>query len=141
MTDHETFSSPAEVRHRIGTTGTFSLNNVSGDVRIRGVDGDEAVVRARWEDGRDDRPLPLDVRRGDGSLQIETDERSSWFAFRHHGSIEFDITLPRGARVDVSGVSSDIESHGLIGDQSYKTVSGDLVVDGTGGRVNATSVS
>jgi putative adhesin len=141
MADNESFSSPAEIRHRIGATGTFGLNNVSGDIRLRGNDTDEVTVVARWDGGGDDRPLPLTVRRGEGSLHIETDEKSNWLSFRNHNGITFEVSAPAGARIDVNAVSSDIEVQGLVGEQSYKTVSGDLVLDGSGGRVSATTVS
>jgi hypothetical protein len=131
--------SPAEITHRIGRNGRFSLNNVSGDVRLRGVDGDEVRVIARW-DGHKDDPMPLAINRGDGYLEIETDQKMGWFSFRG-GSIEFQIDVPFRARVDITAVSADVESHGLTGEQTYKSVSGDLVIDGTGGRVSATSVS
>jgi hypothetical protein len=140
MSDEQAQNSPATIQHTIGATGTFSLNNVSGDIRIRGADTTEAVVIARWENGKD-RPLPIAVRRGEGSLHIDTDDRSGWFSFKHHGEIEFEITLPRNTRVDITAVSSDIESHDLDGDQTYKTVSGDLVIAGASGRVSATTVS
>jgi hypothetical protein len=139
MADQDPNKSPAEFSHRIGAKGRLSLNNVSGDIRIRGVEGEEARVVARWDGHRND-PLPLVINRGDGYLDIETDDKSSWFSFRH-GSIEFTIDVPFYARVDINAVSADIESRGLTGDQSYKTVSGDLVIDRTGGRVSAVTVS
>src|SRR5919106_2583935 len=138
MSQQDEYRSPAEINHRIGHSGRFSLNNVSGDVEIRGVEGDVARVIARW-DGHGSDPLPLAVNRGDGFLEIETDQKGGWFA--RNGSIEFQIDLPYNARVDVTCVSADVEAHRLIGEQSYKTVSGDLVIDGTGGRISAVSVS
>jgi hypothetical protein len=141
MDSAELFSSPAEIRHRIGATGSFSLNNVSGDIRIRGADTDEVLVRARWDGGGGDRPLPLVVRRTDSSLSIETEERGWFGSWQRHGSIEFDVMLPTGTRVEIQAVSADIESHQLIGDQSYRTVSGDIVIDGSGGQIAAVSVS
>jgi hypothetical protein len=141
MADQENYNSPAEIRHRIGAAGRFSLNNISGDITVRGIAGDEVIVNARWERGGGDRALPLAVRRDEGSLLVETDEQSNWFSFRHRGAIEFDVSVPFGARVEIQAVSADIDAHGLTGDQSYKTVSGDLVIDGCGGRVSATTVS
>ncbi len=141
MADQENFNSPAEIRHSIGANGTFSLSNVSGDIRLRGNDGDEVVVNARWERGGDDRPLPLVVRRSETSLHVDTDEQGGWLSFRHSGAIGFDVSIPAGARVEINAVSADIGAHGLLGDQTYKTVSGDLVIDSCGGRVSATSVS
>lgn len=141
MSDQERFASPAEIRHHVGATGTFSLNEVSGDVRLRGVDGDEITVVARWEGGYDDRPLPLVVRRGEGSLHIETEEKAGWLSFNHRHGITFDISVPTSARIDIKAVNADIETRGLVGDQTYKTVSGDLTMDDGGGRVSATTVS
>ncbi len=41
--------------------------------------------------------------------------------------IDFDVQLPAAARLDVSVVSADIDSDNLVGDQTYRTVSGDVV--------------
>ena len=141
MDSNEFPGSPAEIRHRIGVAGSFTLNNVSGDVRVRGTDGDEVVVRARWDHGGGDRPLPLVVRRTDSSLSIEPEDRGGWFGSWNRGSIEFDVTVPTGARVEITAVSADIEAHRLLGDQSYRTVSGDVVVDAAGGQIAVVSVS
>lgn len=143
MTDNEQYRDPSEIRHRIGATGAFRLGNVSGDIRIRGVDGDEAVVKARGR-GRNEW-LPITVRRGEGSLSIEIDNQKGpgflgWRG-RNDVEVEFDIVLPHGARVDVNSVSADVDVTGMIGDQSYQTVSGDVAIVRTGGRLNLTTVS
>jgi hypothetical protein len=139
MAQRDATRSPAVISHRIGRTGRFSLNNISGDIRVRGVEGDEARVVARW-DGHSDDPMPLAINRGDGYLEIETDQKLGWFSFRR-GSIEFEIDLPLDSRVDITAVSADVEAHRLTGEQSYRSVSGDLVIDGTGGRISAVTVS
>lgn len=139
MAHQDAFRSPAVISHRIGRTGRFSLNNISGDIRVRGVEGDEARVVARW-DGHSNDPMPLAINRGDGYLEIETDQKLGWFSF-HRGSIEFEIDLPFNARVDITAVSADVEAHLLTGEQSYRSVSGDLLIDGTGGRISAVTVS
>jgi hypothetical protein len=143
MTDNEQYRDPAEIRHRIGATGAFNLANVSGDIRIRGADGDEAVVKARGR-GRNEW-LPINVRRGEGVLSIEIDSKGpggllGWRG-RNDVEVEFDIVLPRAARVDVNSVSADLDATGMVGDQSYRTVSGDIMLVGTGGRLNLTTVS
>src|SRR5512141_129412 len=127
MSDQPDYPDPTEIRHVIGAAGTFSLHNISGDISLRGVDGDEVVVRARSERGRGDW-LPLVVRRGEGSLSIEIEQRGPLLfglGWRHVPGIEFDVTLPRRARVDVNAVSSDIDARGLTGEQEFRTVSGD----------------
>lgn len=143
MTDNEQYRDPAEIRHRIGANGAFSLGNVSGDIRIRGTGGDEAVVKARGR-GRNEW-LPIKVRRGEGMLSIEIDQQKgpgfmSWRG-RNDVEVEFDVVLPHGTRVDVNSVSSDFDVTGMVGEQSYQTVSGDVAIVRTGGRLNLTTVS
>lgn len=144
MADHEEFPDPTEIRHRIGATGTFTLHNVSGDIHLRGAETDEVIVTASSGQGGTN-ALPLIVRRGEGSLHIELEQQA--FSFFGNSvlfgrrSVEFDVTLPRGARVEINAVSSDIEARGLLGDQEYKTVSGDVSLETAGGRVALTTVS
>jgi hypothetical protein len=140
MTDEQRFSNPSEIRHTIGANGTFTLQAVSGDIQIRGDDGDEARVVA--SDGGGGGELPLAVRRSEGGLHIEIDQKGLGFLGRGRGAgIDFEIQVPRSARVEINGVSSDIEARDLAGEQSYRSVSGDVTVDGLGGRVSLTTVS
>jgi hypothetical protein len=144
MNDQERYPDPAEIRHEIGANGQLTINNVSGDIEIRATDETEAVVIARSEGGRSDW-LPLAIRKSDGVLTIDVEKRSGLgmlgSIFGGHDGIEFDVAVPRGARVSINTVSSDIRSHFLTGEQSYKSVSGDIEVDPDGGRVRATTVS
>ncbi|HUP84017.1 MAG TPA: DUF4097 family beta strand repeat-containing protein [Candidatus Limnocylindria bacterium] len=139
--DTERYLDPAEIRHRIGTSGAFNLANVSGDIDIRATDGDEIVVIARGR-GRQEW-LPLNVRRAEGMLSIDLDQRGpGWNLLgRNNIEVEFDIVLPRGTRVDINTVSGDIEVIGTMGDQSYRSVSGDITLNRVGGRVGVTTVS
>lgn len=144
MSDNEQFSDPAEIRHRIGVNGAFNLVNVSGDIRIRGAEGDEAVVMAHGRGRGRDGWLPINVRKGDGMLSIEIDQKGPGFVGllgRRDVDVEFDIVLPRAARVDVNSVSADLDSTGMVGDQTYRTVSGDIVLVRTGGRLSLTTVT
>jgi Toastrack DUF4097 len=144
MSEHEEmYADPAEIRHRIGASGQFNLKNVSGDIRLHASDGDEVVVTARSERGRRDY-LPLTVHKGEGSLTIDVDKNSfsvfgGWFG--NHDGVDFDILVPRMARVEISALSSDVNSRELAGEQSYKTVSGDIQIESEGGRMRVTTVS
>jgi hypothetical protein len=144
MTDHQNLASPASISHRIGEGGTFSLNNVSGAIRVTGGAGDTVELRARWERPSDE-PMPLNVRRTDGGLHVELDDKSFPFRggwlLRGPRGIEFDVAVPHGAQLRVNAVSSDIDVRATDGDQQYKTVSGDVHLDGVGGRVSLTTVS
>ena len=74
MTDQQ-FTDPAEIRHAIGKAGSFSLNNISGDIRVRGADTDEAVVVARSGRGRQEW-LPITVRKAEGMLAIDIEQKA-----------------------------------------------------------------
>jgi hypothetical protein len=140
MADQEKFTDPAEIRHVIGAGGTFSLHGVSGDVEIRGADTEEARVIASSNGNAD---MPLVVRRSEGGLHIEVEQAGFDLLKRgrSHASIDFQVELPRQARVEVNGVSSDVEAHGLGGEQSYRSVSGDISINGHGGRISLNTVS
>lgn len=144
MADQDRYPDPAEIRHVIGSQGTFSLHDVAGSVRVRGTDGDEAIVTARSSSGRGE-ALPLSVHKTDGGLRIEVEQKSFEILGRAlgrgHDGIDFDVRIPASARVEINAVSADIEARGLAGEQTYKTVSGDVAVDGHGGRVSVTTVS
>ena len=144
MNEHEIYSDPAEIRHAIGAEGYVTIQAVSGTVEVLATDGDEAVVVARSENGHADE-LPLVVQRTEGGLHIEVAKRglegfSGWFR-KNDASIEFEARVPRAARVEINTVSADINARFLAGEQTYKTVSGDLEIDPDGGRIRATSVS
>lgn len=140
MSDHERFGDPAEIRHAIGATGSFSLHNVSGDVDIRANDTEEVRVLASSSGGHQD-VLPLVVQRSHGGLHIELEHGRGLLGSRNPRSVDFEVSVPRDARVAINGVSSDIDARGLGGEQSYRTVSGDLAITGHGGRMSLTTVS
>lgn len=134
---------PVEIRHEIGSEGYLTIQNISGNVELRGSGSNEAVVVARSESGRAG-SLPLVIRRTEGGLHIEVEKR----AFEGFGrwlkggeGIEFEVSVPRMARVDINTVSADVRARFLSGEQAYKTVSGDVELDPDGGRVSVTTVS
>lgn len=143
MADEERFTDPAEIRHTIGAQGSLTIHNISGKVELRATDGDDVLVVARSEGGNAD-SLPITVRRTDGGLHVEVEKRDSegfgsWFS--NVRGIELEVSVPRGARVEVNTVSADIESRSLAGEQAYKTVSGDIQADPHGGRLRLAAVS
>ena len=127
-----------EIRHDIGADGSLLLRNVSGAIRLTASDGTDAVVVVRTDRGS----VPeLNVERGPGRLLVEPPRSGFSFVHRGDGALDFDVVLPRGAKVDVKTVSGDIAGTGLAGEQNYKTVSGDLHLRGAGGRVSIQTVS
>ncbi len=140
--------------HRIGSDGRVSVKTITGKLRVRGIDGEEArltvTYRIRAEDQlAAERALETGrviVDRGPGSLDLETPERrlSTGLAWLFGGArVNADITMdvPWGTRVRYETMSGSIEAQGLVGDQKYRTLSGDLRLWSLGGLVEAGSVS
>ena len=131
-----------EIRHTIGAQGSLVLHEVSGSVRLRGTDGDEARVVAQPSSG--DRMPQLVVRKSEGALHIEPEQRVlnlPGASFSRKAAIDFEVELPRAARLEVNTVSADVDAAGLVGDQRYRTVSGDVELERSGGRISLTTVS
>lgn len=133
--------SATEIRHVIGAAGNLSIRNVAGRVRLTATDGEEVVVRSTG--GRAGEP-ELNIERTEGGLLVEPrrdGKRLFGLVPDLNDTIDFDVVVPRGARLDIKTVSADIDASGLVGDQGYKTVSADVRLRDVGGRVSVMSVS
>lgn len=153
------FDRSETIIHPIGRHGRLALRTVSGDVRVRSIDGEEVRViarlsiRARSEDEADRAVAAglLVVDRRDDELRVDAPERSEGGLISSLGSLladggtrveaTFEVDLPRGASLRLQGVSADLDVEGATGTQEYRTVSGDLSLRGVRGSISATSVS
>ncbi len=143
----------AIITHAIGAQGLLSLRTVRGSVRVRGIDGDEARVEARYATNAPDGTDPnvegaLTVRRLPSELHVEVNETATGVLSAlgrliggSKPSVDFDVNLPRGATLRLSGVSADLDVSGLRGDMDIRTVSGDVLMDDVSGLVSLQSVS
>ncbi len=145
------------IDENVGERGRVSLNVVSGDVRLRGIAGGEAHIRATFEikassDSEADRifeAIQLRVDRSGGSLSAEEkgDNRSvgSMIGRLFGASGDYDLSVeadvPITVQMQLTAVSSDVTVADLRGDQRYHTVSGDLSVNNSGGSVRVETVS
>ena len=127
-------------------------------MHVRGVDGEEARVRATFEiRASDDREADrifeaarLIVHREAGVLRIEHDTHQPFgvaAAVALLGSRRSDVTadveieVPTGAQLWTEGVGADIHVEGVHGEQRYRTVSGDLLVADSSGAMTLGGVS
>jgi Toastrack DUF4097 len=118
-----------EIEHTIGDGGLLSIRIRDGRIRLRGIDG--AVVRVRDAADRD-LSERYSIGRGDGSLSIDV---------RRHQSSDLEIDLPHAANLVVETVSAEIDATSLVGDQRYRTTSGDLTLRAVTGRIAIDAVS
>ena len=135
--------------------GTIAISNVAGLVTVAGWDRAEVRITGELENGVE----RLDVRK-DGNRLVVRVMLPRGGSLRD-GEARLTLNVPRGAKLEISTVSAQVESTRVSGDQrvnsvsgdvglevagggtEVKTVSGDVVLRGTGqaGRVRVSSVS
>lgn len=145
------------IRHRIGGDGRLELRVTSADVRVRGTDADEVLLRATFQipaaSEADADSLFEKIRlvsdAGDGRLSVEEADGPPSLRgmiermLRGRGSIDLsvEIDIPRAAGLLLETVSGDVSGDGLRGEQRYTTVSGDLFLSDAGGSLRVNTVS
>lgn len=123
-------------RQRIDTTFAFNkdswidLSAVSGEITVTGSTRPEAKVYATIERGWIDASL--------SSNRIRMETRSDR---GRQGPARYEITVPIGTRVQVSGISASIRVTGTDGEVEASTVSGAVEVLGASDRITVTTVN
>ena len=59
----------------------------------------------------------------------------------HDGDADIEVSVPKGSSVEVSAVSADVSSRGVLGTQRLKSVSGEITADIAGDESEVRSVS
>ena len=126
--------SPA-FEHVVGPDGLIVVRLRSGGIRLRGTDGDRAVVRSRGGHGLDG----LEVDAGERSLSIGA--AGGHGGGRHGRSVELDMDIPTGASIVVEAESADVLARDLSGDQRYRTASGETTLRDVCGTIAIEAVS
>ena len=128
------------LEHRIGPRGSFSLRQASGDILIRGVEGDTVRVRSL-----DDRPLSdtFDIELLDD--RVELHQHGGFDVgmrlFSRGSGADLQIEVPHGANVAVDTGSADIGASDLSGVKAFRTASGEVSLNRLAGRVDVETVS
>jgi hypothetical protein len=140
--------------HRIGSSGRLSVKTVTGTLRVRGIEGEDARVTVDYriraaDQASAERALDsgrVNVDRGAGTLEIETPERRlstglAWLLGGARVYADISVEVPWGARVHLETMSGSIEAQTLVGEQKYRTVSGEIRLWNLGGLVEAGTIS
>jgi len=118
----------------IDASATISIENIAGEIVIRGWDRNEAHLTGELGDSVDE----LEIEASHSSLQITVMNRNE----RNIDSTDLKLMVPHWANIDASAVSADIDVSGLNNDKlSASSVSGDVEVDASSQRVSIESVS
>ncbi len=131
----------ATAEYLIGPSGQFQLRHPSGDITIRGTDGDR--VRVTEESGR---PIPdlYQVEVTDGSVSLTARSRFGLDAVvpgLGRASHDLAVEVPRGAAVVIETASGEIEGTDLQGSTRIRTASGEVDLRGLAGVVDVEAVS
>jgi DUF4097 and DUF4098 domain-containing protein YvlB len=126
--------------YKLGAGGAITVKNVSGDIAVRGYDG-EAVDVKGFKEGRDREQVTIeDLSSGNMvSLSVRYPSHCNCDA-----SVRFEVLVPRSLNLNVEKVSTasgDIEVSDLRGDVRVSTASGDVTVKGVNGRIHASTAS
>jgi DUF4097 and DUF4098 domain-containing protein YvlB len=128
--------------------GQVSLENINGDVHIRGWDRNtvriEAVKTASRKDLLDEACIAVDATADSIGIRTRLGDSLS----TNPGSVEFTVMVPRHARlseikaingaVDIEGVSGEINASSVNGPVRAKGIAGDLRLSTVNGRLEAT---
>jgi DUF4097 and DUF4098 domain-containing protein YvlB len=117
---------------RLGRSGTFDLQNVSGDLVVTGSGGDdvrlEAVKRVRHPNETEAKTIlseiTIDVVERSGRVEVRTEypRRRNW-----SGGVDFNVAVPRDASVALRSVSGTVKVTNINGELRAESVSGDIV--------------
>lgn len=114
--------------------GEVVISNVAGTVDVRAWDRDEVQVTGHIDE--DVERVDVESSEGRTIVKVVLPRGSS-----HGSEAEIEVTVPRGSSVEVSAVSADVSSRGVLGTQRLKTVSGELTAEITGDNSEIRTVS
>jgi DUF4097 and DUF4098 domain-containing protein YvlB len=121
-------------RWDIDANAMVSIENIAGEIVVQGWDRSEAHLTGELGKSVEE----LEISASSSSLQIEVVNRNE----RNVDSTDLKLMVPRGASVDISAVSADIDVSGLDNEKlTASSVSGDVEVNATSQRVSIESVS
>lgn len=112
----------------LGKGGTLDLSNISGDIIITGSAGEQVVIDAtkRGRTAEDLKAVQIEVNAT--ALRIEVRTKYPENQRNINASVDFNVTVPRGATVIVNSVSGDMKVSNIDGPLRINTVSGDVDV-------------
>ena len=114
--------------------GEVVISNVSGTIDVRGWDRNE--VHVSGEIGGDVERVDVSSSGGRTTIKVILPHGSN-----HDSSADLEIQVPKMSSVEVSAVSADVTSRGVLGTQRLKSVSGEITADVAGDDSDLRSVS
>jgi DUF4097 and DUF4098 domain-containing protein YvlB len=127
--DDETFQRQVPAQPK----GVVDISNVSGSVEVSGWDRAEVSVRAELKGaGR------VEMSSEGGRTSIKVVLPHGPFS---HGEAHLHVQIPKDSELDVSAVSADVSSSGVLGVQRLNAVSGEVSAELAGSDLELKTVS
>ncbi len=126
--------------YELAPGGTVSIQNVSGDVVLRGYDGASVVVEGRRE-GRDREVVEVEDLSTPGHVSLRAKYPNNCNC---DASIRFEVRVPRNSNLSfdrIQTASGNLRAEGFSGRVNLQTASGNVTVRGVGGEIKASSAS
>jgi len=102
--------------------GEVVISNVSGTIDIRGWDRND--VHVSGELGSDVERVEVESSGGRTTIKVILPRGS-----HHDSSADLEIQVPQKSSLEVSAVSADVSTRGVLGAQRLKSVSGEITAD------------
>jgi DUF4097 and DUF4098 domain-containing protein YvlB len=114
--------------------GDVIISNVAGTIDVRGWDRNEVQVTGTL--GRSVERIDVESSDGRTVVKVVLPRGNA-----HDGDADIEVSVPKGSSVEVSAVSADVSSRGVLGTQRLKSVSGEVTADIVGSESEVSSVS
>ena len=108
--------------------GTFDLSNISGDIVITGGPGEQVVIEAVKKGRTVEELKEVTIEVTTSANRVEVRTRYPEGRRNVSVSVNYTITVPRAAAINVKSISGDEKISGLDGEVHATTVSGDVSV-------------
>jgi DUF4097 and DUF4098 domain-containing protein YvlB len=122
---------------RLDRGGVVDLSLISGRIRVTGWDQQTVKISATIDEGY----LNLSSNSSRVTLSVEDNNDRYSRHNRNVGDARYDVSVPRGTKLILEGVSGDVTATGSQGEIEASSVSGDVDVTDGARTVSAESVS
>jgi DUF4097 and DUF4098 domain-containing protein YvlB len=127
---------------KIGPGGSLDVSNLSGDVIVNGVAGDQIQVNAtKRARGRDAKAALADITISTRQTASRVEVRTEFGRHDSEAEVDYSIDVPMDASVIVRTISGDIKVTNVHGDVQVDSTSGDVQAAGTPRLAHLATVS
>jgi len=135
--------------YNISATGRVELDNINGDVHITSWDRNEVKVDAvKYADTKEHLDeAKIEVESGSDYVSIRRhyphrDNTWDWGSHNNPASIEYTLTVPRGARLDeIKLINGELDITGIKGEVRASCINGKLVATDLSGRAKLATIN